>query len=213
MGSSPRHITRNTLGEQQLPDTLCAGVPLQILSNRPDVRQAEHNLQAMFYNTQMARAAFYPQVSLSGTLGWTNTDGSSIVNPGKWLVNAIGSLVQPIFNKGRNQANLNIAKVQQQQAEENFRASLLKAGSEVNNALSAWQHAQARHKICCSQIEILRQTVNSTSLLMSYSDDASYLEVLTAQQSLLQAELTEKQELFGMIQAMINLYHAVGGGE
>lgn len=213
LGTTPRHIPRTTLDCQSLPDKLCAGIPLQLLAHRPDVRQAEHALQLAYYNTNVARAAFYPQVSLSGTLGWANSDGSAIVNPAKWLTNAIGSLVQPIFSKGRNQANLRIAKAQQEEALITFRQQLLKAGSEVNDALTAWQHANERLEICRSQKEVLRQTVSSTSLIMSHSEDASYLEVLTAQQSLLQAELAEKQELFGKIQAVISLYHAIGGGE
>ncbi|MBO5059223.1 MAG: TolC family protein [Prevotella sp.] len=213
LGTTPRHIPRTTLDCQSLPDKLCTGIPLQLLAHRPDVRQAEHALQLAYYNTNVARAAFYPQVSLSGTLGWANSDGSAIVNPAKWLTNAIGSLVQPIFSKGRNQANLRIAKAQQEEALIAFRQQLLKAGSEVNDALTAWQHANERLEICRSQKEMLRQTVSSTSLIMSHSEDASYLEVLTAQQSLLQAELAEKQELFGKIQAIISLYHAIGGGE
>jgi len=213
LGTTPRHIPRTTLDSQSLPDKLCAGIPLQLLAHRPDVRQAEHALQLAYYNTNVARAAFYPQVSLSGTLGWANSDGSAIVNPAKWLTNAIGSLVQPIFSKGRNQANLRIAKAQQEEALIAFRQQLLKAGSEVNDALTAWQHANERLEICRSQKEVLRQTVSSTSLIMSHSEDASYLEVLTAQQSLLQAELAEKQELFGKIQAVISLYHTIGGGE
>lgn len=212
LGTTPRHIVRTTLHDQLLPDTLCAGIPLQLLASRPDVRQAEHALQLAYYNANVARAAFYPQVSLSGTLGWANSDGSAIVNPAKWLTNAIGSLVQPIFSKGRNLANLRIAKAQQEEAIIAFRQQLLKAGTEVNDALTAWQHANERLEICRNQKEVLRQTVSSTTLIMMHSDDASYLEVLTAQQSLLQAELAEQQELFGKIQAVVSLYHAIGGG-
>ena len=186
---------------------------MQLLSRRPDVRQAEHTLQAMFYNTQMARAAFYPQVSISGSLGWSNTDGASIVNPGRWLANAIGSLVQPIFKKGRNLANLHIAKAQQEEALASFHGCLLKAGNEVNDALTAWQHADKRLQLCRAQKETLRRTANSTSLLMTHSDEVSYLEVLTAQQSLLQAELSEAQEHFEKMQAVVKMFHAVGGGE
>lgn len=213
LGTTPRQIDRNKLDEQTLPERPNAGIPLQLLSHRPDVRQAEHALQATFYSTQAARAAFCPQVSLGGTLGWTNSDGGNIVNPGKWLANAIGSLVQPIFNKGKNQARLRIAKAQQEEALIQYAGMLLKAGNEVNNALTAWQHANSRLALCARQKEELKHTVSSTTLLMSHSDDASYLEVLAAQQSLLQTELTEKQEMFNKIQAMVNLYHAVGGGE
>ena len=107
----PSHsIERNNLTEASFPDTISIGVPLQLLSNRPDVRQAEMELAQAFYATNVARAAFYPNITLSGTLGWTNNGGGVITNPGQWLLNVIGSLTQPLFNRGVNIANLNIAK-------------------------------------------------------------------------------------------------------
>lgn len=212
LGTTPRCIERSSLAEQSFPDTISTGIPLQMLDNRPDVRQAEYDLQRTFYATNTARAAFYPQVTLSGTLGWSNTDGSAIVNPGKWLWNAIGSLTQPIFNRGRNTANLQIAKAQQEEALTAFRQKLLQAGTEVNNALTQWQTARQRLDIDRQQISALENTVRSTRLLMQHSDGSSYLEVLTAQQALLQAELTETQDTFNKIQGVVNLYHALGGG-
>lgn len=197
---------------QSFPDSLSVGVPLQLLDNRPDIRQAEYNLQSAFYATNIVRAAFYPQLTLSGTLGWTNNSGAAIVNPGKMLWNALASVTQPLFNRGTNRANLEIAKAQQEEALTSFQQSLLQAGAEVNNALTQWQIANKKLDIDNSQIEALRKTVESTQLLLRYSDDKSYLEVLTAQQSLLQAELTEKQDVFNKIQGVINLYHALGGG-
>ncbi len=212
LGLTPRHIERMTLAEQSFPDSLSVGVPLQLLDNRPDVRQAEYNLQSAYYATQVARAAFYPQVTLSGTFGWTNNSGAAIVNPGKWLANAIGSLTQPLFNKGRTVANLEIAKAQQEEAKVSFQQKLLQAGAEVNNALSQWQSAQKRLDIDSKQVTALRDAVRSTRLLLQHSSSASYLEVLTAQQTLLQSELTEVQDKFNKIQSIIRLYHAVGGG-
>ena len=213
LGLTPRHIDRTTMAEQSFPDSLSIGVPLQLLDNRPDVRQAEYNLQTAYYATQVARAAFYPQVTLSGTIGWTNNSGAAIVNPGKWLANAIGSLTQPLFNKGRTVANLEIAKAQQEEAKVSFQQKLLQAGAEVNNALSQWQSAQKRLDIDSKQVDALRDAVRSTRLLLQHSNSASYLEVLTAQQTLLQSELTEVQDKFNKIQGVINLYHALGGGE
>ena len=213
LGVPPQVIPRTTLSTQSVPDVPQTGVPLQLLSNRPDVRQAEHALQVAFYNVKVARAAFYPQITLSGTFGWANSDGSSIVNPGKWLTNMLGSLVQPLFNKGKNMANLRIAEARQEEALVSFRQQLLKAGSEVNDALTQWQKSDERLNLCRIQSEVLRRTVRSTALLMQHSDEASYLEVLTARQSLLQAELSVAQEQFNRIQGMIKLYHAVGGGE
>lgn len=212
LGTVPHTVERGSLEAQVFPDKISTGVPLRILDRRPDVRQAEYALQRAFYATNSARAAFYPQATLSGTLGWANSDGASIVNPGKWLWNAIGSITQPLFNRGENRANLEVAKAQQEEAASAFRQSLMQAGAEVNNALVQWQTAQKRLKIDSAQVAALRTTVAGTRLLQSHSDGKTYLEVLTAQQALLQAELTEKQDIFAKIQGIINLYHALGGG-
>ena len=204
-------ISRRTLAEASFPDTVSIGVPLQLLSNRPDVRNAEMNLAQAFYATNVARASFYPSITLSGTLGWTNNGGGIVTNPGQWLLNAIGSLTQPLFNRGANIANLKIAKTQQDEARLLFQQSLLDAGKEVNDALTAWQTAKKRIEITNRQVETLREAVKKVELLMRHSD-TTYLEVLTAQQALLEAELSQLQNRFDRIQAIINLYHALGGG-
>ncbi len=212
LGSVPRRIERSTLEGQQFPDTLSAGVPLQLLERRPDVRQAEQVLAQAFYATNAARSAFYPGITLSGSAGWTNNAGTVITNPGAWLLNALGSLTQPLFNRGQNIANLRIAKAQQEEALLTFRQSLLKAGNEVNDALMQWQTAHTRLGIVREQVVTLQSAVDDTRQLMEHSSNATYLEVLTAQQSLLQAELTAASDTFDKIQGVINLYHALGGG-
>jgi outer membrane protein TolC len=213
LGMPPHPIERTKLTAQSFPEQISIGIPLQVLNNRPDIRQVEYALQRAFYASNIAHAAFYPQMTIGGTLGWTNNSGTSIANPGKWLWNAICSLTQPLFNRGINRANLKIAKARQEEALTTFQQKLLQAGAEVNNALTQWQTAQQRLIIDKEQISTLQSTVRSTRLLMQHSDTSSYLEVLTAQQTLLQAELTEKQNLFNKIQGIINLYHALGGGE
>lgn len=210
--SMPSHtIERGKLSEAEFSDSLSIGVPLQLLSNRPDVRQAEMGLVQAFYATNVARAAFYPSITLSGTLGWTNNGGGMVTNPGQWLLNAIGSLTQPLFNRGANIANLKIAKTRQEEAKLLFQQSLLDAGKEVNDALTAWQTAKSQIEINDRQVETLREAVRKTELLMRYSD-TTYLEVLTAQQSLLDAEMSLLQSRFDRIQGIITLYHALGGG-
>lgn len=206
-----RHIKRGLLDDQQFTDTLSIGVPVQLLSNRPDVRQAEFELARAFYATNVARSAFYPSITLSGTIGWTNNGGGVVTNPGQWLMNAIGSLVQPLFNRGANIANLKIAKAQQEEAKLLFQQSLFNAGQEVNDALVQWQSARKRISGGNSQVEILEEAVRKTELLMRHSN-TTYLEVLTAQQSLLEAQTTLAKDRFDEIQAIINLYHALGGG-
>mgnify|MGYP000146914679 CR=1 FL=1 len=209
MPSQP--IERSSLDEASFPDTISIGVPLQLLSNRPDVRQAEMELAQAFYATHVARSAFYPNITLSGTLGWTNNGGGAITNPGQWLFNAIGSLTQPLFNRGTNIANLKIAQTKQEEAKLLFQQSLLNAGKEVNDALTTWQTAKSQYEINTRQVETLREAVRKTELLMSHSS-TSYLEVLTTQQSLLSAEQAQARVRCGAIQGIINLYHALGGG-
>lgn len=211
LGDVPRQIERSTLDAQSFPDTLSVGVPLQLLQRRPDVRQSEAALAAAFYVTNQAYAAFYPSITLSGSAGWTNAAGAVITNPGQWLFTAVGSLVQPLFNRGQNVANLKVAKAQQQEALLTFRQSLLDAGTEVNNALLQWQTARQRLVIDQQQIASLQSAVRSSELLMLHSSQ-NYLEVLTARQTLLEAELSAVSDRFDEIQGVINLYHALGGG-
>ena len=207
----PSHsIERNNLTEASFPDTISIGIPLQLLSNRPDVRQAEMELAQAFYATNVARAAFYPNITLSGTLGWTNNGGGVITNPGQWLLNVIGSLTQPLFNRSVNIANLNIAKSRQEEAKLLFRQALLNAGKEVNDALAVWQTAKSQIEIGERRVSVLNDAVRKTELLICHSG-ATYLEVLTTQQSLLEAETLQSQAYFERIQSIIKLYHALGG--
>lgn len=212
LATTPTSIQRCDLVNQHFPSELSMGVPLQLLANRPDVRMAEHQLAQAFYATNVARASFYPLISLSGTLGWTNGAGGVELNPAGWLLNAIGSLVQPLFNRGTNIANLKIAKAEQEVAVLNFQQSLLNAGAEVNDALTALQTARRKLDIDNSQVVTLQEAVRKTELLMRHSS-ANYLEILTAQQTLLSAEQAVAQDRFDEIQSIIILYHALGGGK
>ena len=204
-------IERSTIENQTFPDSLAVGVPLQLLSRRPDIRQSEQQLAAAYYATNAARSAFYPNITLSGSAGWTNAVGGSILNPGQWLFSAVASLVQPIFNRGKNIANLKIAKAQQEEALLAFNQSILNAGAEVNDALTQWQTARKRIAIDEQQIVSLSSALRNAELLMQYSSQ-NYLEVISARQSLLQAELNSTTDRFDEIQGIINLYHALGGG-
>lgn len=212
VGLTPRRLERGTMDGQHFPSHLSVGVPLDLLSRRPDVRQAEANLMQAFYATNSARAAFYPSITLSGSAGWTNSGGAAVTNPGAWLLQAVGSLVQPLFNRGQNLANLKIAKAQQEEAVLQFRQSLLDAGNEVNNALAQWQTARERIRLDNGQVEQLTITLGDTELLMENSADTNYLQVLTARQSLLSAQLAVASDRYDEIQGVIELYHALGGG-
>lgn len=211
LAETPRRYERGKLADQRLPEDVAVGVPMQMLSNRPDVRAAERSLEQAFYATNQARAAFYPSIVLSGSAGWTNSAGSMIVNPGKFLASAVGSLTQPLFNKGQIMAQYRIAKVQQEEASLSFQQALLNAGSEVNDALVACQTSKAKTLLFEKQIQSLEKALESTSLLMEHGT-TTYLEVLTARQSLLSAQLSQTANRFTEIQSVINLYQALGGG-
>lgn len=208
----PGSVRRGKLAEQTFPDSVSIGIPVHLLANRPDVREAEMSLAKAFYATNVARAAFYPSVNLSGSAGWTNNGGGVVLNPGQWLLNAIGSLTQPLFNRGTNIANLKIAKAEQEIAALAFQQKLLAAGSEVNNALTALQTARERLTINSKSVGFLQEAVRKTELLMRHSP-VNYLEVLTAQQSLLDVQKSLAQDKLDEIQGIISLYHALGGGQ
>ncbi|WP_287725071.1 TolC family protein, partial [Barnesiella sp.] len=195
LGVVPQRIDRSTLDMQSFPDTLSVGVPLQLLQRRPDVRQSEAALAEAFYTTNRAYSAFYPAITLSGSAGWTNAAGAIISNPGEWLFSAVGALVQPLFNRGQNIANLKVAKARQEEALLTFRQTLLNAGTEVNDALLQWQVARRRLDLDRQQIISLQSAVRSSELLMRHSSQ-NYLEVLTARQTLLDAELSAVSDRF-----------------
>ena len=207
LGLVPQEFERNELSQQVFPDTLLMGLPLSSLINRPDVRQAEYKLVEAFYATNVARSYFYPSITLSGSGGWAGING----NPGDWIYNAVAGLVQPIFNQGKNKARVKISEAQRQEALLNFKQTLLDAGTEANNALVSWQTARKRLDSDKLQIMYLKGAVFNTQLLMK-NGQATYIEVLSAQKNLLQAELTETNDKFLEIQSVITLYHALGGG-
>ena len=212
LAETPRRYERGKLADQRLPEDVAVGVPMQMLSNRPDVRAAERSLEQAFYATNLARAAFYPSITLSGSAGWTNSAGSMIINPGKFVASAVASLTQPLFNKGVNIAQLKIAKAQQEEARLSFEQTLLNAGVEVNEALVQYQTAREKSAFYDKQITSLQTAARSTSLLMEHSNNTTYLEVLTAQQTLLNARLSQVANRFTEIQGVITLYQALGGG-
>ena len=212
MLNEPAHsIERTTFDEQHLPDQFSVGVPLQLLSNRPDVQAAEMALAACYYNTNSARAAFYPQITLSGSVGWTNSAGTAIVNPGKLLASVIGSLTQPLFYRGTNIARLRQAKAQEEQAKLQFQTALLSAGNEVSNALYQYQMTTDKAAVRDMQVISAKKAADDTKELFNLGT-STYLEVLSAQQSYLSAQLSQVNDAFSRMQAVVSLYQALGGG-
>ena len=211
LGDAPQKYDIGTMDGWAVPARLSAGIPAAALCNRPDVKQAETQLAAAYYATNESRAAFYPGINLSGTIGWTNDLGAAVVNPGKWIWNAVGSLTQPLFQNGRLRAQYKISKAQQEQAKLTFQQTLLDAGTEVNAALTKIQASGEKNDLYNKQVAALEKAVKSTQALMMNSS-TNYLQVLTAQQTLLTAQMSQISNRFDQIQAVIELYQALGGG-
>ena len=211
LGQPAQAISRGKLEDQRLPSKFSTGIALNMLNNRPDVHYAEMTLAQCFYNTQTARSKFYPNITISGSGAFTNNSGAGIVNPGKWLLSAVGSLVQPIFMNGQLIAGLKVAKAEQEQAYNTWQQAVLAAGSEVSNALVLYNSSDEKSKLEQKQVESLTKNVEYTKDLFSMGG-STYLEVITAQQSLLNAELAKVQDDFYKMQAVVNLYYALGGG-
>ena len=225
LAQTPQHINRSEWGSsalhhpeaqgdtgQRMFDTqfLKTGVPAMLLENRPDIRIADHAIEEAFYNTQTARAAFFPSITLSGTAGWTNNAGA-VINPGKMLLNAVASLTQPIFARGRLLANLKTAKLSQENLQRKYVQTVIDAGNQVNEALADCQAAREKHAYYHRQVQVLHEAYTGTHELMD-NGKANYLEVLTAQESLLNSQLSEAANMYNGAKAVIALYIALGGG-
>lgn len=208
---APHPISRGTFNADTFPAEYSTGMPVQLLANRPDVHAAEMQLASAFYGVNIAKAAFYPSLNITAQGSWTNNAGA-IVNPGKILATLIGSITQPLFANGKLKANLKISELQYQTAENNFKQTLIGAGQEVSNALAQYQAAAQQEEACKHQVAELTTALESTQQLFQHSTSTTYLETLTAQQSLIQAQLTLISDKFDKVQAAINLYQALGGG-
>lgn len=211
LGRTSTPIRPARLSEWRSLPQIATGLPLLLLSHRPDVRQAELALSSAFYGTAAARSAFYPSITLTGSAGWTNSAGGLILNPAKTLLSLVGSLTQPLFQRGQLTANLKIAKSQQAQAQEAFVQTLLSAGVEVNNRLSQVETYRAQAVHLQTRTAALLRAERATRLLME-TNASTYLEVLTAQQNLLSAQLAELTNRYNEIASTIALYQALGGG-
>lgn len=211
LGQPAQTIARGKLADQSLPSEFSTGIALNMLNNRPDVHAAEMNLAACFYNTNQARSRFYPSITISGSGAYTNNSGMGIVNPGKMLLSAVGSLTQPIFARGQLIAGLKVAKAQQEQAFNNWQQAVLSAGSEVSNALVLYNSSDEKGRLDGKRVDVLEKNVEMTKQLFN-SKSATYLEVITAQSNLLNAQLSKVQDDFSKMQAVVNLYYALGGG-
>ena len=211
LGQPGQTIVRGKFDQQSLPTEFSTGVALQLLNNRPDVHYAEMKLASCFHDTQTARSRFYPGITITGAGTFTNNSGMGIVNPGKWLLSAVGSLTQPIFQNARLIAGLKVAKATQEQAYNNWQNAIFKAGNEVSNALVSYNTYAEKSAYEAKQVELYKKSLADTRQLYT-SSGASYLEVISAQSSLLNAELAKAADDLNKMQAVVSLYTALGGG-
>lgn len=202
LGEAPTDIQRGKLASFALPEQIGIGVPADLLRNRPDVRAAERKMEMEFYNVQIKKGAFYPSIRIDGRGAWTN--------PQSWLINGVGSLVQPIFMQGKLRADLNIAKIGQQKALIAFRQMVIDAGAEVHNALHDCHLHKEKAQYIDEQVNELNEAYKATHELMT-KGTSSYLEVITAQDNLLNAQLAQVENSYQSAIALIYLYSALGG--
>ena len=211
LNEAGQQIPRGSFYDQSLPTKFSTGVGIQLLSNRADVHAAEMSLAQCFYDTETARSRFYPNITVTGNAIFTNSLGTAIVNPGKWILSAVGSLTQPIFQHGQIVAGLKVAKFQMEQAQNTFQQTILKAGNEVSNALVSYNTCDEKSQLDEKMVKLYEQTVVDTRLLYT-SKGSSYLEVIQAQSNLLNARISKVTDDFNKMQAVVNLYQALGGG-
>jgi len=208
---SPGPIKRGEFSGQKQDTLLRTGIPAQLLGNRPDVREAELNFRYTFELTNIARTYFYPDLIISASGGYSGLSLATLFKPVSLVGSIAGSLTQPVFNQGINKARLKVAQAGQQQALLAFENILLTAGQEVSNDMAAYQSTLEKTDLRDSQIANLQKAVDYTQLLVRYSS-ANYTEVLTAQQSLLSAQLSQVNDRLQQLQAVVNLYRDLGGG-
>lgn len=211
LGKGAGSVSRSSLGAQQEYKDLQVGIPSQLLKNRPDVQQAEFAFRVAFENTNLAKTYFYPQLTLTANGGLSSLTLENFFN-NSIFYSIVGGLTQPIFNKGLNKARLASAKAAQQESFYTFQKTMLTAGSEVSNALFAYQAAVEKETSRAKQIASLEKAVDYTKELLKYSSATNYTDVLTSEQSLLAAQLSGVNDRLQKLQAIVNLYRALGGG-
>jgi NodT family efflux transporter outer membrane factor (OMF) lipoprotein len=212
LGQTPDTIIRNHLDNEQPMTNLQTGVPVQLLSNRPDVQEAEYTLRNAFELTNAARTYFYPSLTITGTAGWATANTLKGFFDGTFYGNLVGGLTQPIFNQGLNKQRLKLAEAQQEEAVYNFRTSMLTASQEVSNALSSYQTAVDKRNARTAQLVALNKAVDYTKELLKFTSNTNYTDVLTAETNLLAAQLSGVSDQLQQLQAVVNLYRALGGG-
>lgn len=212
-GETPHHINRGSLSSWQAPSMITTGVPVAMLSRRPDVMLAEKALASSFYDKNLALSNMFPALTLTGNGNWTNMlTGMGVLNPGALIGSGIASIMQPLFANGRLRAQYRISKLQMENLAMDYQQSIIEAGTEVNNAMAKVQTAEEKRPLYDKQVAAMTKAVDATQDLMTYSNQYNYLNVLTAQTNLLNCQLGAIANQIESVQATIELYQALGGG-
>ena len=209
---APHAIARPAFSATGFPESFSAGIPMQMLANRPDVAIAEAQLAQQFYGIQAARGAFCPSLNIAASGAFTNSLGTAIMNPGKWLAAGVASLTQPLFAQGKLRANLQVAKINAESAQLNFEQTLIDAGVEVSNALAAYSTAVTTTDLAEQTLLQLQKAYDDTEYLFHNGNTTTYLEILSAQMNLLNGQLNVANQRYNKVLAVITLYQALGGG-
>lgn len=212
MGETAHSISRSSLSSFQMPAVCNAGVPISLLSRRPDVRQAELALATAFYGKNQVKASFFPSINISASGQYTNSLGGQVINPGGIIAALVGTLTQPLFAQGQIRAAYKNAKAEMEVAKIGFQQKVLDAGFEVCSSMHALTLAKEKQELIANQVRSLEEAVRATEALMKNSNQVNYLNVLTAQSSLLNAQLSEVSNQFAIISGAIQVYQALGGG-
>lgn len=211
LGSAPQEINRSTLESQVVDIPLKVGLPSQLLSNRPDVMAAEYGLVNAFELTNVARSSFYPSLTLNANGGLQSLDLDKLFNVNSLFASVVGGLTQPIFNNRRIKTEYEVSQARQEQALLQFKYAILNASREVSDAMYSVQAA-------VDKIDIKKQESDALNLATEYSQEllnnglATYLEVLTAEERALGSNLDIIAAKNSRLQAIVDLYEALGGG-
>ncbi len=213
LGRKPQKIERATIEQQNAPYELAYGVPAQMLARRPDVQQAELSFRSAFELTHVARASFYPSLTLSsGMIGFSTTNGlKNFFKPENIFASIAGGLTQPLFARKQLITQLKVAKADHQIALLTFEKTVLEASQEVSDIIFTYTSSLRKNESRDEQVKALTKAVDYTQVLLK-AGEANYLEVLTAQQGLLDAQINRVNDKLQQLQAASDLYRALGGG-
>ena len=211
IGETSSHIERNPLSSFRTPAVTSTGMPISILDRRPDVRDAEYKLAAAFYEKNIAYSSFFPKLTISANGQFTNSLGGAVTNPGAFIVSAVASLSQPLYDNGRIRAQYKVAKAEMEIATNDFQQAVIAAGNEVNSAMGTIHGAKNKQELIDKQVEALTRALDATKKLYANSN-TNYLNVISAQNSLLSAQMSQISNRMETIKATIELYQALGGG-